>query len=420
MATLQLDAGTVAALRIAAQGLPAPRDAGVSDQIATSGYQRTLGGADAYIAVRARVPKLVRADLEALIQEGELVVIPAVRGCIYVVPASEAPMCLSIAGKLTERRDERDAEKAGIREGELDEVSDAVHEELRAGGPRTTAGLRKALGTDLIRSLGDRGKKVGVSSTLPPALRRLEFSGRISRVPVDGRLDHEKYEWRAAEGDPLGRAELPEEPARLHALLLRGFVQRAGVTNLDAFCAWSGLTKRDAKAALTAAGDEVQIVEAVGIDGDALAPQDLAALQKRAKKSNDATAFLPFEDNLIHLHGAVANWIAPEHHDLEVPAWSNMRDAKDTTRLGDARHVRWRSILCEGRIRGFWDYDPVEQVVVTGMFDPPSKTGRQRVETLAGELTAFLRDEIGHGLSFSIDTDESLTRRCQLLRDLIG
>ena len=52
--------------------------------IGDSGWLRTLGGADAYLAARARRHGMRRADLDAAIAAGELCVRPAVRGCIYL------------------------------------------------------------------------------------------------------------------------------------------------------------------------------------------------------------------------------------------------------------------------------------------------------------------------------------------------
>ncbi|MCA8952548.1 MAG: winged helix DNA-binding domain-containing protein [Planctomycetes bacterium] len=412
---MQLDARAVRAARILAQGLPAPRGARLTAQAERSGWQRTIGGAEAYLGLRARAPKLRRGDLEALVAEGEFAVVPAARGCIYLVPRAEAPLALAIAGRLCAARDARDAERAGIRAGELDEVGDAVVAELRAGGPRTTDGLRRTLG-DAVRGLGERGKRVGVSSTLPPALRRLEFAGRIARTPVGGRLDHEKYEWRAADRVSTAGAELPEDPVELHARLLTGFVARAGVTTLASFCTWSGLTKRDATAALQHADCVRGAAE--GITGEALCSPLLDKLLRRTDQALATVALLPFEDNLVHLTGGVADWVDPAKHDLQVPVWGNMKDKKPTTRLGDSKHVSWRTILADGRICGFWDYDPEEGAVITGIFDPPGKAARRQIDALAQGTSEFLRDEIGHARSFSIDTEADLTRRCGLLREL--
>ena len=56
-----------------------------------SGWLRTLGGTDVYIAARARRPGMKRTELDAAVVAGELRVHPAVRGCIYLVPSSAVP-----------------------------------------------------------------------------------------------------------------------------------------------------------------------------------------------------------------------------------------------------------------------------------------------------------------------------------------
>lgn len=43
------------------------------------------------------------------------------------------------------------------------------------------------------RNLGEAGKKKGVITTLPVALGILQAHGEIRRVPVNGRLDQQRY-----------------------------------------------------------------------------------------------------------------------------------------------------------------------------------------------------------------------------------
>ena len=43
-------------------------------------------------------------------------------------------------------------------------------------GPLSTDALRKSLPGGTVRSLGEKGKKVGISSTLPPAVRHLKLA----------------------------------------------------------------------------------------------------------------------------------------------------------------------------------------------------------------------------------------------------
>ncbi|MBM4062208.1 MAG: winged helix DNA-binding domain-containing protein [Planctomycetes bacterium] len=418
MPSRRLTAAQVRAVRILAQGWPSPRGSTLPAQLAATGFLRTLGGADAYLAARARQPRMRAADLDALVTAGEFRVTPAVRGCIYLVPRAEHALCLSIAREQSRARDARDAEKAGIKPGELDAVGETVLATLRARGPLTTDALRRELGPGTVRSLGARGKKVGVSSPLPPALRRLEFAGRIARTPADGRLDHEKYVWCVPDRDPFAAAaaDLPGEPTALHARLLSHFVARAGVTTLAAFCDWSGLTQRDAKAALPHA--EHEPVAADGCDGEALATPALPALLRKLAKADDAVALLPFADNLPHLAGGVAALVDGSAHGLRVPTWGETRCKNRLVPLGEARHVMFRSVLAEGRIRGFWEYDPDAHTILVRWFDPPGKAARAATEAAAAGTAAFLRDELGHGRSFSLDNDDELRRRLALLRQL--
>jgi hypothetical protein len=418
MAVRALDADEVRAVRIVAQGFhrgTAARRRSAGD-LEALGHLRTLGGADAYLAARARIPALARADLEALVHEERLRVVPAARGCIYLVPAAHAALCLHVARDLSASRDARDAERAGIRPGELDGVGAAVLQSLRQEGPETTDGLRRRLPKGALRSLGERGKKVGVSSTLPPALRQLEFGGRIARLPLEGRLDHEKYVWRATERDPFAAADLPEDPAELHGRLLTHFVAHAGVTTLAAFCAWSGLTQRAAKAALPFARSTT--VAAAGLGDEALASPRLDALRREAKAhADEAVALLPFADNLVHLADSLAPFVHEDHHSLSVPTWG--KGGKVREPLAKSRHVLFRSVLAEGRIRGFWEYDPDAGAVEVRCFDQPSKKAARALREVAEATSAFLRDEIGHGRSFSLDTDDELRTRTAALRQLI-
>jgi len=63
-----------------------------------------------------------------------------------------------------------------------------------------------------VRSLGEKGKKLGLSSTLPPALRTLEFEGRIERTLEGGRLDSERYLWRLPARERFCRRQDRRQP----------------------------------------------------------------------------------------------------------------------------------------------------------------------------------------------------------------
>ena len=53
-------------------------------------------------------------------------------------------------------------------------------------------------------------------------------------------------------------------------------------------------------------------------------------------------------------------------------------------------------------------------------FRTPSREAQKKIEEHSFAVSAFLRTEIGHGRSFSLDTDDELRLRCKLLRSIGG
>lgn len=389
---------------VAAQGLPAAPGRSPVEVLEESGFARTLGGVDVYVALRARVPDLRRADLDRLVDGQQAQIVPAVRGCMYLVPRRDVALCLRLAASLTRTRDDRDQEKAGVRPGEVEELAAAVLETLRARGPLTTDAIRKALPPGTVRSLGEQGKKIGLSSPLPPALRRLEFEGHVERTLESLRLDSERYLWRAAAVSPFEGVRLPDDPADLHAGFARIFFHAAGLATLKDFAGWSGLSQRDAKAAVERAG--LLTAEVEGIADPFHLPEERRPLLDAGEM--EGAALLSFEDNLIHLHGGSALLVDEAYHSVGVPAW-HMGSRPST--LGDARSLSLRPFLADGRISGFWEYDPDSGRIVARPFGALSKAARAQVEEAADGLAGFLTGELGHGRSFSLDTDDELRKR---------
>lgn len=408
---LRLDRDQVRTVRLASQGLVNVPGTPATTIVARSGFVRTLGGCDAYLALRARQRTLHRGEVDTAVDRAELQVVPAARGCMYLVPRASVPLCLRFAEQMSKLRAAREQEKAGIRKGEIDDVAAAAVATLRQHGPLTTDALRKAMPDGTVRSLGEQGKKVGISSPLPGALRQLEFAGRVERTPEGARLDTERYLWRLPQKDPFAGSKVPEDPVQLHAQMLARFVEHAGVATLAEFCTWSGLSQRDAKAALPHAPHVPTLLDG-GIEAIACArTEDLLRLGNAVRA---VAAFLPFEDNLVHLYGGPGHLVDPQFHELAVPSWG--REA--SVRLGTAPHLSLRGLIADGRLCGFWEYDPDAHLAVPHCFHLPSKAAQLQIEELSASVTTFLRDEIGHGHSFSLDTDDELRKRLGQLRAL--
>lgn len=399
--------------RIATQQLAAPADSPTA-ALRTSGFVRTLAGVDVYLALRARVPGLRREDVDAQAAAGAVRVVPSARGCIYLVPRADAPLCLRIAEHLSAARSAREHRIVGLGATEVEAAAQAVLAALRRHGPLTTDALRRVLPANAVRSLGDAGRKVGISSTLPPALRRLEFAGAIERRTESGRLDSERYVWTPSTTDPHGGTPLPDDLSGLATRLARVFLRAAGVASARDFAAWCGIALRDAKAAFDAL--DLVTVQVGGVTEPCMALAEAAATLQACADASDAIALLPFEDNLLALQGGPEFFVDVRHHGLRVPTWG--RDA--TVPLGAAKHMSFRTVVAEGRVAGFWEYDPDASDVQVVLFEPVGAGTHKRLAALASDTGRFLREEVGHGRSFSLDTDQDLRQRVQALCRLGG
>ena len=377
----------------AAQGLDRPVAETVAATLERTGWVRTLGGIAAYIGLSARNPDATIDAIHAAVQQGEIGVSPAVRGCIFLVPRSHEALCLRVAHHLSAKRIAREHDKLGLDEAELDQLGEAILEVV-GRAPHTTAQLRKELPDGAIRSLGEPGKKLGVTSTLPPALRRLEVHGRLRRTPIDGRLDHERYAWapHALDVGPASDDDLTE----LASLYLRW----AGPSTRKEFAAWSGLNQTQAKRALAACG-----AEPAALDGD-----EVFVGPTRASEASSNVHWLPAMDNLYALRASARHLVDPAYAEVEVSNFGSGGRAK----LATMSQPIERTLVRDGEVIGLWGWDPTTSEVVTTL--SPKAAGAAMAD---GEARVrSLIETIGHAKVFSIDSDAKLTKRAQRLRDL--
>lgn len=393
------------------QGLAEPLSGSLEEVVSATAWPRTLGGVDVYLAVRARVPGLKRPQLDEAVAQSRLQVIPAVRGCIYLVPRAEVPLVLRIAEEQYRKRADREHEKVGIAPSELADVGEAVLKALRKG-PLSTDALRKALPEGTVRSLGEKGKKVGLSSTLPPAVRHLEFEGKVERTLEGGRLDSERYLWRLPAKNPYTGAKVPSEPVERHVRLAATFFRQAGPATVENFTTWTALSQRDARAAMARLPLVPVAVE--GFSEEAWVLEDELARLREPAPPPTSLAMLPAEDGFVAFRGGPAALTEPKHHGREIPVWGNTKGGT----LGDARHMFMRGLFDGDRLVGLWEFDPDAGAVVFGTFDTLAPKRRKAVQALAEDVGTFLREELGHARSFVIDTDEAIRARAALVKAL--
>jgi len=93
--------------------------------------------------------------------------LPSARGCTYVVPAADFALALTVGQSFCEA-EMHAAFKLGVTELEVGKLCAAVADALD-GGPLTPDQIRDAVGP-AARSLGEEGKRKGITTTLPLAL----------------------------------------------------------------------------------------------------------------------------------------------------------------------------------------------------------------------------------------------------------
>ncbi|MCB9680325.1 MAG: winged helix DNA-binding domain-containing protein [Alphaproteobacteria bacterium] len=368
------------------------------------GWVRALGGIAAYLALAARRPDLDRPAIDAQVGAGALAVVPGVRGCMWVVPAEDAALSIAAAADAGRRRQERELERVGVDAAEIRGVRDAILAAL-AGGEHTTDALRTALPDGVVRSLGDAGKKLGMTTTLPPALRLLEMDGLVRRHPLDDRLDHERFAWALAPSGWPGAT--PDDAASRTRLLVERFLRWRAPASLADLESWTKLSKT----ALTRALTELDTVE-VTVEGEAVARWALADQTVTGLPEDDRPLLLCALDNLFGLAERVGPLLAPEQQAMQVPGMRGKPVvAADTSWL----HVR--AVVRDGAWVGVWAWDPDAQDVVAATFAPCTPAFRAALAQAAAARAALVRDALdGNARTYSIDNARLRAARAAWVR----
>lgn len=360
------------------------------------GWSRSVGGVGPYLTLFARAGTS-RAGADAAVAALAIHEIPCARGCTYVVPASDFAVGLR-AGQGFGDQEMKQATKLGVTEDEITKLCAAVRKAL-AKGPLDPEGIRTATG-DASRSLGEAGKKKGLTTTLPLALGRLQESGEIRRVPVNGRLDQQRYQYTLWKPSPFGKQALGHEDA-LRAMALRWFrsVAPATLAELQWF---TGLGKKACAA----------LVEPFGLvpveDGSErlLLPEQVDAWKKFKVPSKPHYVLVSALDPITANRRDVTSLIDAGDFAKHLPA---EKSTAAGSALGDLPN---HAILDRGRVVGLWEYDMDASELVARSFVPLDKALR----TAIARTEAYVRDELGDARSFSLDSPKSRAPRIAALR----
>jgi hypothetical protein len=374
------------------QGLDGTLAGSTSEEVlARAGWARSVGGGNPYLTLFARAG-IRREQVDEDVRELRLQELPTARGCTYVLGQADFAWALTL-GKNAEEAF-RVLARLGVDRGEITLLEEQIlHVLSEADGPMDPKQLKDELG-ESVRSLGEEGKKKGVATTLPTALGLLQAAGRIRRVPVNGRLDQQRYAYTLWALPP---STLDPEAAKSE--LIRRYLGWTGGATVRQSQWFTGFTVAQSKAALAAVG----AVEVATAAGEVLwmLPDDVERLTGFTAPGGEHIQLLAGTDSLVLQRR--------NSGDLFADADKGRKVLNSTLAL--QADLPDHPILDRGRIIGLWQYDPRKARIAHWVFDGPTAAVERRI----AEVEAWIREDLGDFRSFSLDSPASRQERIDAL-----
>ncbi|MCI0142712.1 winged helix DNA-binding domain-containing protein [Arthrobacter bambusae] len=375
------------------QGLDGSLSGKTSEEVLDrAGWARSVGGANPYLTLFARAG-IRREQVDRDVAELRIHELPTARGCTYVLGRNDFAWGLQV-GRDAAVAPFKVLARLGVERGEITLLEEQVlHTLMESSDPMDPKQLKDELG-ESVRSLGEEGKKKGASTTLPTALGLLQADGRIRRVPVNGRLDQQRYAYTSWALPP---STLDDDAAR--ARLIERYLRWTGGATLKQSQWLTGFTVAQSKAALAAVG-AVEVTTAVG-EPLWMLPDDVEHLSAFKAPQEEQIQLLAGTDSLVLLRRNSADMLAEGDRGRKV---------LDGT-LGLQADLSDHPILDRGRIIGLWQYDPGKERIAAWTFDKPTAAVTQRIT----EVESWIREDLGDFRSFSLDSPASRQKRIDAL-----
>jgi hypothetical protein len=362
-----------------------------------TGWARSVGGVGPYLGLRARCG-IGREAVDQAVANLEIHELPSARGCTYVLPKSAFALGLKLDQALPD--DEMKlARKLGVTDAEVAKLSKAVLKALKKG-PLDPDELRSATG-GASRSLGEEGKKKGLTTTLPLALGKLQAEGEIRRVPTNGRLDQQRYRYTLWRPNPLAGFKLSVEEA--YAQLARCFFDWIGPATAAEFQAFAALGVKAAKAAM----EPLKLRPLEDGDERLMLADRHEELQAFKAPKEPQYVLVSKVDGILLLRRDVKSLLADE--DLKKSAIDEKGKKMEVSGPLDLPN---HAILDRGRLVGLWEYDPESQSIAWTSFIRSNADLEKAVRC----TEEFVRTDLGDARSFSLDSPKSRVPRIQALR----
>jgi Winged helix DNA-binding domain len=358
-------------------------NASPSEVLKRSGWARSVAGCGPYMTIFSR-SGASREAIDAAVANVEIHELPAARGCTYVVPASDYALALQV-GQSFREAERKVGRTLGVTDSEIDKLCAAILKAM-ANGPLDPDEIRQTVGS-AARSLGEEGKKKGITTTIPLALGALQAHGEIRRIPINGRLDQQRYKYAIWCPNPLAGRTVPLEEAQ--SKLAASYFRWIGPATPAEFQWFSGLTAKTAKAA-------VGPLKLASLDGYSIFPDDLEALHSFKIPKAPQYSLVSSLDAIMALRRNV----------------DSLADEGILEKKGHVTGLDHHAILDRGSLIGLWDYDTVAEDIVWKSSIPKTAALEKEVNRTAD----FIRQELGDARSFSLDSPQSRVTRLAALR----
>jgi len=376
----------------------AVKGSSAADVLAKTGWARSVGGCNPYLALRDRAG-LSRDAVDREVKGLAIHELTAARGCTYVVPRADYAVALRASQGHGDDAAIAQAKKfLGVTDKEIDRLSQRVQDAV-ASGPLDPAAIKEAVG-DAVRSFGAEGKKRGVSTTLPLALGRLQTHGVLRRVPIDGRLDQQRYRYARWDENPLAKQTFDDEEIAIE--LARRFFRWTGPATVAQLAWWAGLGVRAARAAAA----ETEVVSLEDGSDRMLFADDRDTLLAMEVEGEPRVSFVSILDNLFHMRRDMAPHLDAADADRKMPG-------EKTSVAAALSDLPYHPIVDRGRIVGLWDWDGIDGEIVWRTFAKAPKGTREEAEAFAKTIAK----DLGDVRSFSLDSPESRAPRIEALRN---
>lgn len=236
---------------------------------------------------------------------------------------------------------------------------------------------------------------------MPLALGRLQARGDVRRVPVNGRLDNQRYAYTRWSPNPVHTAthDVHDATRRLAALWF-GWMGPASLKEFQWFSGLSAAKVREAVAPLQ--------LSAVADESPLLLPQAmLESFTTFRVPTEPQYSVVSSLDTIVAARRNVIDLLDPRDHDHPVVA------DKSTQPVGRLSDLPSHALLDRGRLIGLWEFDPEAQDIVFALFrGRPDAALRAAITRTA----TYVRDELGDARSFSLDSPKSRAPRIAALR----